>query len=128
MCHLHASATILAIIRNGYVSSLESRSTWSPEHKARRDASSRLPLPASQHWQMISNMPGNSLGNQVIRISIALGVLITVAVPLRLLARWKSKAKFAIDDVLIIMSILPQYVMIVLGVMGSLFNHCLNTR
>ena len=77
---------------------------------------------------MISNMPENSLGNQVIRISIALGVLITVAVPLRLLARWKSKAKFAIDDVLIIMSILPQYVMIVLGVMGSLFNHCLNTR
>lgn len=63
-------------------------------------------------------MPENPLGDQVIRISIALGVLITLAVPLRFLARWKSKAKFAMDDVLIIISLLHQYVMIALGVMG----------
>ena len=73
-------------------------------------------------------MPENPLGNQVIRISIALGVLITLAVPLRFLARWKSKAKLATDDVLIIISMLPQYVMITIGVMGSSFNQGLNTR
>ena len=64
-------------------------------------------------------MPENLIGNRVIHVSIALGALITLAVPLRLLARWKSKAKLAMDDVLIIISILPQYVMIALGVMGS---------
>lgn len=74
---------------------------------------------------MTSNMPENPVGNQVIRVSIALGVLVTLAVPLRLLARWKSKAKFAMDDVLIIISVLPQYVMVTLGVLGSSFDHCL---
>ena len=77
---------------------------------------------------MTSEMPENPLGNEVIRISIALGVLITLAVPLRFLARWKSKAKLAMDDVLIVISTLPQYVMIAIGVMGSSFNHGLNTR
>ena len=72
-------------------------------------------------------MPGNPVGNQVIHISIALGALITLAVPLRLLARWKSKADFAMDDVLMIISVIPQYVMIALGVIGSSFNHRLVT-
>ena len=76
---------------------------------------------------MISNMPENPVGNQVIRVSIVLGALITLAVALRLLARWKSKANFAIDDVLIIISVLPQYVMIVIGVLGSALEHCLIT-
>ena len=73
-------------------------------------------------------MPENPVGNQVIRISIVLGVLITLAVALRLLARWKSKANFAVDDVLIIISVLPQYVMIVIGVLSSALEHCLITR
>ena len=76
---------------------------------------------------MTSNMPENPVGNQVIRVSIALGVLVTLAVPLRLLARWKSKAKFALDDALIIISVIPQYVMIAIGVLGSSCDHCLIT-
>lgn len=73
-------------------------------------------------------MSANPIGNQVIRISIALGALITLAVPLRLLARWKSKANFAMDDILIIISVLPQYVMITVGVLGLSLNHCPITR
>ena len=76
---------------------------------------------------MTSNMLENPVGNQVIRISIALGALITFAVPLRLLARWKSKANLAMDDVLIIISVLPQYAMITTGVLGSSLNHCFFT-
>ena len=72
-------------------------------------------------------MPGNPVGNRIIHSSIALGALITLAVPLRLLARWKSKANFAMDDVLMIISLIPQYVMIALGVIGSSFDHCLVT-
>ena len=70
-------------------------------------------------------MAENPIGNQVIRISVALGVIITLAVPLRLLARWKSKANFAMDDVLIILSVFPQYVMITVGVLGSSLYHFL---
>ena len=77
---------------------------------------------------MNSNMPENPVGNQVIRISIVLGVLITLAVALRLLARWKSKANFAMDDVLIIISVLPQYVMIAIGVISSSPDYYLITR
>ena len=77
---------------------------------------------------MNSTMPENTVGNQVIRISIVLGVLITLAVALRLLARWKSKANFAMDDVLIIISVLPQYVMIAIGVISSSPDHYLITR
>ena len=77
---------------------------------------------------MTSNMPENPVGNEVIRISIVLGVIITLAVALRLLARWKSKANFAMDDALIIISVLPQYVMIAIGVLGSSLVHCLITR
>lgn len=60
-------------------------------------------------------MINNPVGAEVHRVSVALGVLITFAVVLRFLARWKSKAEFAADDVLIVASLLPQYATIVLG-------------
>lgn len=58
-------------------------------------------------------------GAQVERVSIALGLLATIAVVLRLLARWRSKASFAADDGLIVLSLLPQYVMLVIGCVGQ---------
>ncbi|KAL8692228.1 MAG: hypothetical protein Q9218_002704 [Villophora microphyllina] len=51
-------------------------------------------------------------GTQLINLSIAVGVIDTVAVGLRLLARWKIKAPFAIDDYFIVGSLVPLYGMI----------------
>ena len=60
-------------------------------------------------------MANNPTGEQLDRAPIALGVFVTLAVILRYLARWKSKADFAVDDVLIAISVLPQYAMIVIS-------------
>ncbi len=60
----------------------------------------------------------NPRGARVYHVGIALGVLTTVAVLLRLLARWKTKAKFAADDISIVISLIPFYVMIVLSYLG----------
>ena len=57
----------------------------------------------------------NPVGNQVVRISIAFGVIDTIAVALRLLARRRSKAAFAADDALIVASLVPLFAMIVIG-------------
>lgn len=54
----------------------------------------------------------NPRGDQVINLSIAVGVIDSVAVGLRLLARWKSKATFAKDDWFIVGSLIPLYAMI----------------
>ncbi len=61
----------------------------------------------------------NTLGKRIERISIALAVLATVAVFLRILARWKSKATFAGDDLMIILSLFPFYGMTVISYLGS---------
>lgn len=55
------------------------------------------------------------MGDQAVRVSIALGVIDAFAVALRLLARWRSNAAFAADDALIIASLVPLFAMIVLG-------------
>lgn len=60
-------------------------------------------------------MVTNPVGDQVVRTSIAFGVIDTVAVALRLLARWTSNATFAADDALIIASLIPLYGMIIIG-------------
>lgn len=60
-------------------------------------------------------MVSNPVGDHVVRTSIAFGVIDTVAVALRLLARWRSNAAFAADDALIIFSLVPLYVMIFIG-------------
>ena len=49
------------------------------------------------------------------RVAIACGVIETIAVCLRLLARWKTKAQFAIDDWIIVATLIPSYAMLVLG-------------
>ena len=66
-----------------------------------------------------STMHNNPLGARVWHIGITLGVLTTVAVLLRVVARWRSKAPFAADDVLIIVSLVPFYAMIALSYFGK---------
>ncbi|CAD6590680.1 MAG: hypothetical protein ASARMPRED_004965 [Alectoria sarmentosa] len=63
-------------------------------------------------------MVNNPVGEHVIRTSIVFGVIDSVAVALRLLARWRSNAAFAADDVLIIASLIPLYAMIFIGHYG----------
>lgn len=60
----------------------------------------------------------NPNGARSLHIGIALAVIDTVAVFLRLLARWRSKASFAMDDFLIVASIFPFYGMVVLSYFG----------
>ena len=51
-------------------------------------------------------------GSEVTHLSIAVCVLSTVAVILRLLARWRSNVSFACDDWCIVDSLIPFYAMI----------------
>ena len=62
----------------------------------------------------------NTLGKRIERIGLALAVLATVAVLLRILARWKSRASFAGDDLMIILSLFPFYGMTAISYLGSL--------
>ena len=62
----------------------------------------------------------NTLGKEIERIGLALAVLATVAVLLRILARWKSKAKFAGDDLMVILSLFPFYAMTSISYLCSL--------
>ena len=63
-------------------------------------------------------MLSSALGNQVIQVGVVVATLETFAVILRLLARWKSKAVFAADDILVVMSLIPSYVMVLVGVLS----------
>ena len=58
-------------------------------------------------------------GLRIKHVSLAIGILDTCAVMLRLLARWRSKAAYAADDAFIAVSLLPLYGMIVLGFIGT---------
>lgn len=59
------------------------------------------------------SLPGhNPRGVRAVNVSIAVGVIDTIAVALRLLARWKTKASIAADDWFVVASLLPLYLMI----------------
>ena len=60
-------------------------------------------------------MSTNSRGETVIHAGIICGVFQTLSVCLRLLARWKIKARFAADDWLIVATLIPSYAMLVVG-------------
>ena len=51
--------------------------------------------------------PDNPRGARAVNISIAMGLLATAAVSLRVLARSKSKAPLAVDDWIVVASLLP---------------------
>ncbi len=57
----------------------------------------------------------NPRGDAMLYACIAIGIAVTIAVTLRLVARWKSKAAFAVDDWLIVASLVPTYGMLVCG-------------
>ena len=63
-------------------------------------------------------MADTANGSLIKHASIAISIIDTCAVLLRLLARWRSKAVFAADDYLITISLLPLYAMITLGFFG----------
>ena len=57
----------------------------------------------------------NQRGHAILIISIACGVLETIAVALRFLARRKIAAKYRADDWLLLSSLIPNYAMIAAG-------------
>ena len=65
------------------------------------------------------NRQDNPRGAQAINVSIAVGVIAPVAVLLRLVARSRSKAPLAIDDWLIIASLLPLFAMISASILSQ---------
>ena len=64
-------------------------------------------------------MVSNPVGDLTSRISIAFGVIDTIAVALRLLARTKTKASLSADDALITVSLIPLYGMAVISYLGQ---------
>lgn len=63
-------------------------------------------------------MSSNPRGETVVRFTIVLAVIDTLAVILRLLSRQKTKAGFGIDDWLIVVSLCPVYSMIVVSTLS----------
>ena len=63
-------------------------------------------------------MPNNPLGDQLIYASVALFVVAIVAVILRFIARWKSKADFGSDDIMIATCLIPHCAMVILNSQG----------
>ena len=63
--------------------------------------------------------PYNHRGQAVLGVSIACGVLETAAVALRFLARRKLGAQWRMDDWLILIALVPNYVMIITGGLGG---------
>ena len=60
--------------------------------------------------------------DRVIRVTVACGVLATVAVCLRLVARWRSKAPFAADDWWVVATLIPSYGMLAVGSISVLID------
>ena len=67
-------------------------------------------------------VPNNSRGQIVISLSITIGATLPVAVALRLLARWKTKAGLGVDDYWILLSLVPIYGMLVSGGLRECFG------
>lgn len=65
------------------------------------------------------NTQDNPRGAQAINVSIAVGAIAPVAVLLRIVARSRSKSPLAIDDWLIIASLLPLFAMISASILSQ---------
>ena len=64
---------------------------------------------------MAASSENNPRGFQMIQVSFAMGVLASLAVALRFLARWRIRASFALDDCFLIASLFPFYGMLVIS-------------
>lgn len=72
---------------------------------------------------LVENMEAVNPGrDRAIRVTVACGILATVAVCLRFVARWRSKASFAADDWWIVASLIPLYCMLAVGSISSFVN------
>lgn len=60
--------------------------------------------------------------DRVIHVTVACGVLATVAVCLRFAARWRSPASFAADDWWMVASLIPSYGMLAVGSISMLLH------
>lgn len=61
----------------------------------------------------------NPRGQTVLAVSLAAAIILPVAVALRLLSRWKSRAGFGADDIWITLSLIPTYAMLISGGFSS---------
>lgn len=61
----------------------------------------------------------NPRGAQAINVSIAVGVIAILAVTLRIFARSRSKTPLAIDDWLVVGSLLPLFAMISASILSQ---------
>ena len=64
-------------------------------------------------------MSSNPKEGLVIRTTIACAVIETVAVVLRLIARWRSNATYASDDWVLLASLIPSYAMLANGLIRA---------
>lgn len=60
--------------------------------------------------------------DQVIHLTIACGILATLAVFLRFVARWRSKSNLGADDWWMLATLVPSYVMLAVGSICSVVN------
>ena len=66
--------------------------------------------------------------DRVAQVTVACGVLATVAVFLRFVARWRSKASFAADDWWMVASLIPSYGMLAVGSISLFVDSALLTQ
>lgn len=57
----------------------------------------------------------NGRGETIVNTSIAIAIIVTIAVILRFIARKKTKATLAADDWFILASLVPAYAMLVIA-------------
>lgn len=57
----------------------------------------------------------NGRGETIVNTSIAIAIIVTIAVILRFIARKKTKAMLAADDWFILASLVPAYAMLVIA-------------
>lgn len=80
--------------------------------------------PACEFSLKSATMASNPRGQQVVQLSIAVGVVDTIAVALRLLARWIDRARMAPDDWMIVASLIPFYAMITTSSLRMMLRRC----
>ena len=70
----------------------------------------------------------NPARGRIAQVTVACGVLATVAVILRFVARWRSKASFAADDWWMVASLIPSYGMLAVGSISPFVGSALPTH
>lgn len=69
----------------------------------------------------------NPARDRIAQVTVACGILATVAVIFRFVARWRSKASFAADDWWMVASLIPSYSMLAVGSISPFVDSALFT-